>query len=29
MRETAEEIFNRVTASLEEFKAEIDSVEMG
>lgn len=29
MKETAEEIFNRVTASLEEFKAEIDSVEMG
>ncbi len=29
LRNTAEEIFNRVTFSIEEFKAEIDSVEMG
>jgi len=29
LRENPEEIFNRVTFSIEEFKGEIDSVEMG
>ena len=29
LRETPEEVFNRITFSIEEFKGEIDSVEMG